>query len=68
MGEEGGVEGGAEVAAAVDVGELDPAGNGDDGVVRSVEEEDAARDEGVDLAVDRAARRIHRESGQASAE
>jgi hypothetical protein len=66
--EEGGVEGGAEVAAAVDVGELDLAGCSDDGVVGRLEEEDAARDEVVDLAVDRAARRIERESGQASVE
>jgi hypothetical protein len=66
--EEVGVEGGAEVAAAVDVTEIDLAGCGDGGVVGRLEEENAARDEGEDLAVDRAARRMERKSGKAGAE
>ena len=53
VGEEVGVEGGAEAAAAVDVGEVSLACGGDLVVVGAgVEEEQAARDEREDLAVD----------------
>ena len=56
VGEEGGVEGGAEGAAAahVRVALIVGAGGGDGGVVGGLEEEDLAREEGEDPAVDRA--------------
>ena len=52
VGEEGGVEGGAEVAAAVEVDVVVPPGRRDGGVVRGLEEEELAWDEGDDFAVD----------------